>query len=110
MGNPERSGGAAASNRNDQPADDPNDCSASPTWAWRRVRVRRPPEAHSDSRPKGDHFRRLPRRDPREPLKITVSYRGGSEAWYELHARGGVLRRPGVISLHEIMTIINNDR
>lgn len=70
--------------------------------------MRRPPEAHSGSQPKAGYWRRFPRRNPREPLKITVSFRGGSECWYEIHARGSIGRYPGTVCIHEIMSDINN--
>ena len=75
---------------------------------WKRVKIRRPPEAHSGSRPKGDYWRRLPPRNGREPLKVSVKYRGGAQAWYEIHARGGVLRVTGDTALHDVMSRINN--
>ena len=79
----------------------------STTWEWRQVRIRRPPEAHSGSQPKAGFWKRFPKRNPREPLKISVSYRGGPECWYEVHARGSVGRYPGYRSIHEIMSDIN---
>lgn len=46
-------------------------------------------------------------RNPREPLTIKISYRGGPECWYEIHARGGMGRFPGVTALHDVMRQIN---
>lgn len=46
-------------------------------------------------------------RNPREPLTIKISYRGGPEAWYEIHARGSIGRFPGVTCLHDVMRTIN---
>jgi hypothetical protein len=34
---------------------------------------------------------------------VTIVYRGGSEAWWELRARGLVIRRPGHVMLHEVL-------
>lgn len=40
----------------------------------------------------------------RKPLTLTLVYRGGPEAWWEVRARGRVWRRPGVTALHDLMT------
>ena len=63
----------------------------------------RAPQASSSSRPKGDYSHRLVPRNPREPLTITVTYRGGSECWWEIRARGTVVRRPGSEALHDVL-------
>lgn len=34
---------------------------------------------------------------------MTVRYRGGSEAWIEVKARGRVWRYPGVLSFYDVM-------
>lgn len=76
-------------------------------WEWKRVKMRRPPEARREPPQSGVHISSRPPRNPREPLKITISYRGGPEAWYEIHTRGCVLRFPGVVALHDAMSKIN---
>lgn len=76
-------------------------------WEWKQVKIRRPAGGQKASLPKGGHWYRFPPRNPREPLTIKVKYRGGSEAWYEVHARGSVGRYPGYRSIHEIMSDIN---
>ena len=63
----------------------------------------RAPQASTNSRPKGDFSHRLARRNPRDPLTITVTYRGGPECWWELKARGVTIRRPGSVSLHDAL-------
>nr|CRY96850.1 hypothetical protein [uncultured prokaryote] len=68
------------------------------------------PEASTNSRPKGDYSHRLAERDPREPLTITVTYRGGSECWWELRARGVTIRRPGSLSLHDVLMWLEGKR
>jgi len=65
--------------------------------------MRRAPQASTNSRPKGDYSHRLLPRDPRDPLTVTVTYRGGSECWWEIRARGVVVRRPGHVSLHDVL-------
>lgn len=40
----------------------------------------------------------------REPLTLTVRYRGGSEGWWQIEARGRIWRRPGVLCLHDVLS------
>lgn len=49
----------------------------------------------------------LSRRDPKDRLTITIKYRGGSEAWYHIEARGRGGAFPGVMALHDVMREIN---
>lgn len=86
---------------------DPEQSFPSPRWEWKQVKMRRPAGGQKETLPKGGRWHRFPPRNPREPLSIKVKYRGGSEAWYEIHARGSVGRYPGYVSLHEIMSDIN---
>lgn len=72
--------------------------------------MRRPPDGHSDSRPKAGRWRRFARRDARESLILSVRYSGGGEAWYEVRARGSMGRVPGYVALHDLMEEINNGR
>jgi hypothetical protein len=51
--------------------------------------------------------RRVSRRDWRRPIWITLKYRGGSEAWWEITFRGETRRYPGHLSLHELGSIVN---
>ena len=46
----------------------------------------------------------------REPVTITVRYRGGGEGWWELKARGEVWRRPGSLCLHDVLREIYQGR
>lgn len=77
-------------------------------WAWRQVKVARPPEARKSSAPKGLHsWRRLPKWPlRRKPLSLTVTYRGGPECWYEVHSRGRSARFTGAVQLHDLMRAI----
>lgn len=86
---------------------DPNTRPSSTTWAYRRVKVRRPA---GGQKPVGARAARWALRSPRaarEPLTLTVKYRGGPECWYEIHARGEVGRFPGTTALHDAMEEIN---
>lgn len=87
-----------------------NRCSPSTTWGWRKVKISTAPQANSDSRPKGVNPRSLARRDPRKPLQVTIVFRGGAECWWEIRARGVVLRRPGYWAIHDVMTELEGIR
>jgi hypothetical protein len=65
--------------------------------------VRRPPEASSASPKAATKWWRLSRWNGRQPLSLKVTYRGGGECWYEVHARGAVGRFPGCTQLHDVM-------
>lgn len=39
-------------------------------------------------------------------MQVTVVYRGGSECWWELRARGVVVRRPGSMALHDVLQLL----
>lgn len=77
----------------------------STTWEWKRVKVSRAPQASEDRRPKGGRWFHLPPWEwRRRPLHITVKYRGGPEAWFEVHARGSMGRFPGHVSLFDAIS------
>jgi hypothetical protein len=46
----------------------------------------------------------------RDRITITVAYRGGAEAWFEVSARGKRVFRPGGIALIDLMREICNER
>jgi hypothetical protein len=85
-----------------------NTRSPSTTFGWRRVKVTSPPQAHGTALRRSTFWRWLPARDPRKPLTIKVSYRGGPECWVEVHGRGGIGRYPGVTQLIDIVRDVNN--
>ena len=110
--NPKRSGGASARCRSQlaplwydgamAPTPDENTCPPSTRWTWKKVMVSPPPTGRKQQPPKASASPALPARNPREPLTITVVYRGGSEAWYEIKARGRTYRRPGYLAIHDV--------
>lgn len=61
-------------------------------------------------RPTGLRWRRLPRIDWRKPQHVTISYRGGAEAWVEVHARGDLGRYPGHTAIIDILADITRNR
>lgn len=81
-----------------------NECTPSTLWGWRKVKIGRAPQAGTSSRPKGVHSSQLARRDTRKPLQVTIVYRGGPEAWWELRARGRIVRRPGYMAIHDVLS------
>jgi hypothetical protein len=69
---------------------------------WELAKVHRPPEAPSTQPPEGGPPR-LSRLELRETVTITVRWRGGPEAWWEVKARGRTMRFPGHDSLHDVL-------
>lgn len=80
----------------------------STTWSVKRVMVRRAPQASVDSALKGHRWKKLPARNPRDPLSLTVKWRGGAEAWVEIHARGDFVRVPGWVPIADIVLMANS--
>jgi hypothetical protein len=80
----------------------------STTWAWKQVRIARPPEATRTAAARGHRWRKLPRRNARDPLAITVKLRGGPEGWVEVHARGDFSRYPGYTSILDVVLDVNS--
>lgn len=75
----------------------------STTYEWRKVKISRAPQASIDSGRNGLHSSQLAQRDPRKPLQVTIVHRGGPESWWELRARGAVVRRPGWTCLDDVL-------
>lgn len=85
-----------------------NTSSASTTWTPKVDKLRRTP------RPEGQHgaakqprFSGLDRRNPKLKLTVQITYRGGSEAWWLIEARGRSAVFPGHMCIHDVMTEIN---
>lgn len=80
----------------------------SPTTAWEWVKIVRRPRP-SVTVERSESFRlRLAAREARRPLQVTVRYRGGPEAWWELSSRGRSWRFPGHVALHDVLLYINS--
>lgn len=88
---------------------EPNPCLPSTTWVYEKRKVRRSAGGQDTASRKAVRWYHLPRRDRRKPLTLTISYRGGPECWYEVHARGSVGRFPGSTYLHDVMAAIYGD-
>lgn len=80
----------------------PETATPSTTSDWKWVKMRMPAGGPGDRRSQSvlPSLRALPRR---EKLTITVRYRGGPEAWWELEARGRLWRRRGSLYLHDVL-------
>lgn len=79
-----------------------NACSPSTTTQWEWRKVERRPQGPADSGPKA-HLRALQRLRRTETVTLSVRFRGGSELWWEIRARGRVWRRPGHLALHDVL-------
>lgn len=89
-------GGVASVGGSEQPF-------GSTDWEWRKVKVTRAPQARATTRRRRGRWFHLPPWNPREPLTLKVKYRGGSEAWIEIHSRGGMGRFPGNVALYDVL-------
>jgi len=87
---------------------DANTSSGTTTWGWKRVKISRAPQASNSASAASTFWRRLSQRNPRIPLQITVSLRGGPECWVEVHARGAMGRYHGATALYDVLADINN--
>jgi hypothetical protein len=85
----------------------PNGRSSSTTWGWRRVKIASAPQGPTTRDAEHRRWYHLRARDPREWQTLTIKYRGGAEAWYEVSARGERGRFPGHRALHDVMEEIN---
>jgi hypothetical protein len=85
---------------------EPNTRPPSTTWEWRKTKIRSAPQATQHSQPKAARWYHMRARDRRKPLTLTISYRGGPESWFEIHARGSIGRFPGWVALSDVMAVI----
>lgn len=72
--------------------------------------VRRRPAGPAGRRAKPGRWWSHSRLRPRERLTLTIHYRGGPEAWYQVEARGSMGRFTGITSLHDVMSEIYGGR
>lgn len=86
---------------------DENVCLGSTTWEFRKVKIKAPAGRANPSGRRPGRFSGLQRRDPKTRLTISVTYRGGAEAWWLVEARGRSVAFPGHRALHDVMAEIN---
>lgn len=67
------------------------------------------PEGHVAAGGRPSRFSGLDRRRPESRLTLTISYKGGAEAWWLVEARGRSATFPGHRALHDVMAEINRD-
>lgn len=84
-----------------------NTSSSSTTWTPKVDRMRRTPAGRATSPQAPSRWYKVGRRDPKRPLDIKITYRGGSEAWWLVEARGRHGVFPGHMALHDVMREIN---
>jgi hypothetical protein len=81
----------------------------STTWKWTRVKIQPAPEAPAGTARRRRTIMPLTWRNPRKPLTIMVTYRGGGEAWWQLEGRGRCIRIEGSHSLHDALWLFAGD-
>lgn len=86
-----------------------NVCSVSTTYEWKRVKISQRRNGPRKAPPGGRHPKQLTPWPRRQRLELRVTYRGGSEGWYEVRARGQVWRFPGCLCLEDVLSSIYND-
>lgn len=75
----------------------------STTWVVENRKIASPPQAHVSRRAQRGPLAGLLVWPRRRPLTLTIKYRGGPEAWYEIRGRGRTIRRSGHTFLHDLM-------
>lgn len=89
---------------------DKNTSSSSTTWVSKPDRMRRSRREGQQDGAQLPSFLSLGRRNARDSLTIQVRYRGGSEAWWLVEARGTRQAFPGHMCIHDVMTQVNGGR
>lgn len=80
----------------------PNTSTASTTWTAEVDKLRGRPAGRARA-PKAPRWSSLRPRPLTKKLTIQVTYRGGSEAWWLVEARGSRGAFPGHMCLHDVM-------
>lgn len=74
---------------------------------WKKVMLQGTPAGQATRPPKAGRWSGLKQRNERDPLTITVRYRGGAEGWWVVQARGRVGAFPSSMALIDVMAEIN---
>lgn len=85
---------------------EPNKRPPSTTIGWKPVTITSAPQGTPYARRRRSSRPFLARREWRRPLTITVAYRGTSEAWVEIKARGRVWTFDGHLTLLDVLVTI----
>lgn len=81
----------------------PNSRSVSTRVVWKVDKISEAAGGPQGESPEASARRLLRPTSHRNPVTMTVTYRGGSEAWFEIKARGCTWRTPGHVWLLELM-------
>jgi hypothetical protein len=82
----------------------------STTWAWRKVKIGRPPEAMGAAARRATFWLGLHERDARKPTTWVIKLRGGPEGWVEVRARGRVGRFPGYVAIYDVLMAVTSQQ
>lgn len=82
----------------------------STTYEWRKVKIVRPAGGQGTARRRRTGWLRLTRQPRTQPLRVTISYRGGAESWWWLEARGEKGAIPGHWTLDDVMARLLSER
>ncbi len=80
----------------------------STTWSYETHSLRRSRREGQQDVAKPPRWGKLSRRNPRQKLTLTITYRGGAECWYLIEARGSHGVVSGALAIHDVMREINN--
>lgn len=80
-----------------------NERSGSTTWIYEPDKISAARREGKARPAKPARWRGLSRRNAKDKLTVTITYRGGAEAWYLVEARGRSGVFPGVAALHDVM-------
>ena len=75
-------------------------------WEYRRVKIATPPQAPGQRGAAAHNFVGLSPLDRREPVHLSIRYRGGAEAWHMVEARGRKVPIPGWMELYDLHRLI----
>lgn len=83
---------------------------AAAEWRWRKTRVMTDPSAERAAPRRRSGFLRLPRADRRHSVTITVVYKGGTESYWLVKARGEHQIFAGHLALEDVMARVLSER
>jgi hypothetical protein len=86
---------------------DPNTCSGSTHSSADRATLRRSLKPSASTKSSPSKLVRLPARNARKRLTITVELLGGAEAWWRIQSRGVSWKAPGHLCLSDVLMRIN---
>lgn len=81
----------------------------STTWEHKYVKVKRRPQGTEQPRAKRGTFKGLTTLRRTDKVSLTIKYRGGSESWWLVSARGRHVAFPGWLCLEDVMTVVLNE-